>query len=412
MSSAGEEHLGLGYADPGHRELLARAAEQAAERGLDDVFIVDSDFHVNEQSYWRELLELLDDEVVRHMLKVNGDRAAGSGRVWVPAEVSLGGMQEVAGRIQTETAWAEARAAGPAGAAGEVELVREAMALMGTDCASLFPDLLLGLGTNRFPELEPAIADAHARWLTERVFPHDERIKGMLYLPWSDPDACVRVIEEFGARDGVVGFMITSVRYEATASRPYMKVYRALEERGAALGFHSAFDYYERSTAMFNNFLSVHAIGFPYYNLVHATNLVINGIPESFPGLKFFFIEGGLSWVPFLMQRLDSEYTMRPSEAPALERLPSEYLREFFYTTQPLEATRIGDLQHTMEVIGAPSQLTWASDWPHWDWDPPSRIWDLPFLDEAAKRDILGGNARRLFGLTEPSNQDAKGGER
>lgn len=63
-------------------------------------------------------------------------------------------------------------------------------------------------------------------------------------------------------------------------------------------------------------------------------------------------------------------------------------------------------------MIAAPSQLTWASDWPHWDWDPPSRIWDLPFLDEAAKRDILGGSSRRLFGLTEPSNQHAKGGER
>ena len=30
---------------------------------------------------------------------------------------------------------------------------------------------------------------------------------------------------------------------------------------------------------------------------------------------------------------------------------------------------------------------------------PMSTIYDLPFLDEQAKRDILGGNAQRLFNL-------------
>jgi len=33
--------------------------------------------------------------------------------------------------------------------------------------------------------------------------------------------------------------------------------------------------------------------------------------------------ESGLAWLPFIMQRLDAEYMMRPSEAPLLKRLPS-----------------------------------------------------------------------------------------
>ncbi len=41
----------------------------------------------------------------------------------------------------------------------------------------------------------------------------------------------------------------------------------------------------------------------------------------------------------------------------------------------------------------------YASDWPHWDFDSPSTIWDIPFLDEEAKRNILGLNAARLFNL-------------
>jgi predicted TIM-barrel fold metal-dependent hydrolase len=40
-----------------------------------------------------------------------------------------------------------------------------------------------------------------------------------------------------------------------------------------------------------------------------------------------------------------------------------------------------------------------ASDWPHFDFDLPSAIYDLPFLSEQAKRNILGLNAARIFGL-------------
>jgi len=43
--------------------------------------------------------------------------------------------------------------------------------------------------------------------------------------------------------------------------------------------------------------------------------------------------------------------------------------------------------------------LVWSSDYPHWDFDLPSTIYDLPFLNEKSKRNILGANAARLFNL-------------
>jgi uncharacterized protein len=36
------------------------------------------------------------------------------------------------------------------------------------------------------------------------------------------------------------------------------------------------------------------------------TNWIVNGIPERFPNLKTLWIESGLAWVPFMMQRLDT----------------------------------------------------------------------------------------------------------
>ena len=146
----------------------------------------------------------------------------------------------------------------------------------------------------------------------------------------------------------------------------------------------------------------MHAITFVHYNLIHLTNWVINGLPERFPKLKLIWVESGLAWVPFIMQRLDHEFLMRPSEAPLLKRMPSEYIAEMFFTSQPLERTNMALTESTFKAINANSQLLFSSDWPHWDFDLPSSITTLPFLDESAKRNILGLNAARLFNLPVP----------
>jgi len=56
-------------------------------------------------------------------------------------------------------------------------------------------------------------------------------------------------------------------------------------------------------------------------------------------------------------------------------------------------------------MIDAPNTLMYASDWPHWDFDAPSVIWDLPFLDEGAKRNILGLTAANIFNLNVPESK-------
>src|SRR5207247_938982 len=90
---------------------------------------------------------------------------------------------------------------------------------------------------------------------------------------------------------------------------------------------------------------------------------------------------------------------MRTSEAPALKRLPSDYMRDMYFASQPMEITDMRLLEETFRVINAETQLIYSSDYPHWDFDLPSTIYDLPFLSEQAKRNILGGNAIRLFNL-------------
>jgi len=52
-------------------------------------------------------------------------------------------------------------------------------------------------------------------------------------------------------------------------------------------------------------------------------------------------------------------------------------------------------------MINAPTQLLYSSDYPHWDMDLPSTIYDLPFSIWTAKRAILGGNAHGCSSSTQ-----------
>ena len=218
----------------------------------------------------------------------------------------------------------------------------------------------------------------------------------MLYLPFNDPEAAYKTVKDFGDKKGVVGFMVTSPRYKPVHDNAYVKTYALLEEMGKPIAFHAAYNWNDQSLSLTNRFISVHALGFMWFNMVHMTNWVINGLPERFPKLKVMWIESGLTWAYCLMQRLDHSYMMRTSDCPSLKRKPSEYMREMYYSSQPMEMPDDPSiLEATFKMINAETQLMWSSDYPHWDFDLPSVIYDLPFLSESAKRNILGGNAAK-----------------
>ena len=372
---------------------LENAVRQAKERHLDEVLIVDADaHHLNEMTHFAQIAKYIDDEVLRHEV-FNGE----AGKLMYPGFRSPQ-HQSMAGRLvryrNEHLEKFEDASVHP-----EVEFTRKEMAAIGIDYQVVFPTALLALGMHPTPFIETQLAWAYCRWLTEEILPASPHIKTMIYLPMNQPDECLRFVEQFGENPGVVGFMVTSARYRPVHANEYMRLYRAIEERGLPLSFHAIYHQQERMFEGMNKFLSVHALGFIFYNLVHITNLVINGIPERFPGLKLLWIESGLAWIPFLMQRLDNEYMMRSSEAPLLKRLPSEYMREMYYTTQPIENQDLAALELTMRMINAETQLLFSSDYPHWDFNLPSTIYDLPFLGDEAKRRILGQNAYELFRL-------------
>ena len=82
-------------------------------------------------------------------------------------------------------------------------------------------------------------------------------------------------------------------------------------------------------------------------------------------------------------------------------------MRDMYYSSQPMEIQDMQALEVTFRMMNAETQLMYSSDYPHWDFDLPSTISDLPFLTEKAKHNILGGTAARLFKL-QPRNEKQK----
>ena len=379
-------------------EILARATRQAAERGLDKYFIVDADSHIGDGLAWGEVLKFVENETVRDAAMFFG---GGTGRSAFLNDTPGLQHQHAGGRIPHGAHLREPIA--DKSVPREVALSRKAMDCMALDYQVFFPSALLFLGMHPQREIEAELATAYNRWIVEQVLPHEPRMKAMLYLPYNTPEAAEATVKRFLGAPGVVGFLVTSTRYQPVHANEYMRLYAMLEEADMPIGFHAHHNWHNEYTRHLNRFLSMHAISFVLSNMVHLTNWVINGLPVRFPRLKVMWIESGLAWLPFLMQRLDHEYLMRVSEAPLLKRLPSEYISEMFYTMQPMEATNLKLLEGTFEAIRADTQLLYASDWPHWDFDVPAKVFDLPFLDERARRNILGLNAARVFNLPVPA---------
>ena len=384
-------------------KMLANAAKQAKMRGYDKFPIVDVDSHHYELESFDQILEYMDDPVLKQLAQMaNSGNSKGVGVM--PGGV---GYQDMGGRV-TRYPLRRIEKTEP-GVHRDVSLTRRWMDAMGIDIAVLFPSPMLQLGLHPQVEVEVALSRAYNKWLCERVLEEESRIRSMIYLPFNDPDASYRMVKEFAGKKGVCGFMVTSARFKPVHDNAYMKIYALLEEMNLPLAFHAGYNWNEQSMTQMNKFISVHAIGFVFYNMIHMTNWVINGMGERFPKLKVLWIESGLAWLPFMIQRLDNEYLMRSSECPQLKKLPGEYITDMYYTSQPMEIPRdMSLLESTFKCIKAESQLLYSSDYPHWDFDLPSTIYDLPFLKEKAKRDILGGNALKVFNIDIGGNKLAK----
>ena len=111
------------------------------------------------------------------------------------------------------------------------------------------------------------------------------------------------------------------------------------------------------------NFRSIDTMAIPHPVMQTLATLVIDGVLERFPRLRFGVIEQGASWVPSFLRQLDAVYDAFARHEERLRKLtlrPSEYVRrQVRVTPYPVE-----DVGWLVAQAG-PEMFLFSSDYPH-----------------------------------------------
>ena len=104
----------------------------------------------------------------------------------------------------------------------------------------------------------------------------------------------------------------------------------------------------------------------------HVLSLIAHGVFDKFPTLKVIITESGVTWIPWLLWAMDSNY-QRLRDQSRISRWPSEYFHDHFgVATQPLEVTPARQLRALLETVdGIEDVICFGTDYPHFDVDDP-----------------------------------------
>jgi uncharacterized protein len=272
----------------------------------------------------------------------------------------------------------------------------------GVDYVVLNPGSPLALGGMPFTDLAADIATATNDWTINEWFAVDDRFLGSILVAPRDPARAAAEIRRLAGHPRMVQVTMTSSPC-LMGDRFMHPIYEAANEAGLPMCLHvggadagvNAGSYFGGAPSSFIQ----HHVGMCIPALSHVVSMVLEGVFEKYPRMHLILNEFGVTWLPFLMWRLDMEYRAGREDVPWLKRMPSEYIREFVhFTTQPLEVPdRPRDLVTLLELVGAQDMLLYSSDYPHWDFDSPKYV--LSGFPDDWKPKIMSGNAATLFGL-------------
>jgi len=227
------------------------------------------------------------------------------------------------------------------------------------------------------------------------------RLKAIALVPFqnvlNDSSEVVAEVNRAITKLGLVAIAVASQGLkEHLGAKSFWPIYEELQRLNVPLCVHNR--HTPPGENIYDSQIFKHAVGRPIATAIQFAGLMYAGVPEKFPKLRIAFLECGVGWVPYWLERLDEEYEKRAPEAPLLKGKPSEYLKRgnWFFSTEPEEEM----LPYVLEHLGDDSVM-FASDYPHWDGMFPyavSTIRNRKDLSESAKKKILTDNAKRFYG--------------
>jgi predicted TIM-barrel fold metal-dependent hydrolase len=192
-------------------------------------------------------------------------------------------------------------------------------------------------------DLAYALATAHNRGMVD-FCAVDPRLLPVCYVPFTDVDraaACASEAIEMGA--AALLMASNPPRAHSPSHIGFDQVWAQAQDAGLPIVFHvggeKRMDPVYRENGLppvpdfhggDDNFTSVSFMAIPYSVMQTLGTLIIDGVLERFPRLKFGVIELGASWVPGWMRSMDSAAEAFRKNEERLQKLsltPSEYVR-------------------------------------------------------------------------------------
>ena len=212
-------------------------------------------------------------------------------------------------------------------------------------------------------------------------------------LPLNDPAASVKELDR-AISMGFAGVLVyASVNGVALRDDRYLPLWERANEHGAVVHIHPNFP---AGVEAMQDYWLMPLVGFMFDTTLAAAGLVFAGIPKRFPRIKWILGHLGGA-IPYLAERLDRGFEAYPECRVNIDRLPSEYLKAFYYDTVNFDTKA---LRLALDFAG-PGQLLAGSDYPHLISSMSKMKESIGALQISAaeKAMILGGNAARLYGL-------------
>jgi len=269
----------------------------------------------------------------------------------------------------------------------------------------LYPTAGLTCGFIKDPEWAVALTRAYNNWLFDCYCRVSPRLLGMALIPLQDPLEAVKELRRAVTQLGMVGAVLPAVGLRLPLGHfSYDPVYAEAERLGCALAVHGG-PSQGLGLDLLDKFAQMHTLSHPFAQMIQVTSIIMSGVLDRFPRLHIAFLEAGVSWVPFLMDRMDRSYEIRqrPEYVGGVKQKPSTYVKsgQVFFSVDPGETT----LSTAFKTIGI-APLFFASDFSHEVnlqrcQHELSLLMQMEELTEEEKRRILSGNTRRFYRLAE-----------
>jgi predicted TIM-barrel fold metal-dependent hydrolase len=242
-------------------------------------------------------------------------------------------------------------------------------------------------------------ADFARRSDPNRVFP-------LAMVPNNDPQVAaaeIRRCAKMGLRGGELAFKHLSV---PLYQHDWYPLWEAAAECRFPISFHSTGfkglrtpDTPELEQQYTRQWRLVRSTLFQLDTMEVLVSVIASGACERYPEMRFVLGESGVTWLPYVFDRLDTEYEDR-ARALGFSLKPSDYFRRQGYVTYQQDQY----LEPIIPLIGE-DNIIWGADYPHPDclW-PNSRLLldkHLGSLPERVRRKITHDNVVGLYDLPQ-----------